>query len=340
MNVKRILKKTIIPALTSEPISRLVNNLIGFSIPIFMMHRFADEDHLGTGVSPHHLRNCLNYLRENNYTFLSVEEAIDILVNKKTPPKKPIVFTMDDGFLEQGKIAASIFPEFECPLTFFVITGLLDQTLWPWDAKVSWVIDNNKNQSITLKLDDETILITTEDLKQRRAVREKIRNILKEVDAESIPNILKQFSESAGVEIPVKPPSQYQPMNWENARSLEKKGIRFAPHSVSHRILSKLPRIEVLKEISKSWSSLQENLENPLKVFCYPTGRAFDFGPREIKILQSLGFFGAVTTRPGHIDLNIKDDNNAFKLPRIELPNDLPTFVQYCSWIEYLRGKS
>jgi peptidoglycan/xylan/chitin deacetylase (PgdA/CDA1 family) len=341
MNVKRTFKKAIIPALTSEFISRLVNYLIGYSIPIFMMHRFADEDHLGTGVSPDHLRNCLGYLSDNNYTFLSIEEAIDILVNKRTLPKKPIVFTMDDGFLEQGEIAASIFPEFKCPLTFFVITGLLDQTLWPWDAKVSWIIDNhNKKQSITLKLDDETILITAKDLKQRKAVREKIRNILKEVDAKSIPNILKQFSESAGVEIPEKPPSQYQPMSWENARSLEKKGIRFAPHSVSHRILSKLPRDESVNEILESWNSLKKNLENPLKVFCYPTGRALDFGPREIEILKSHKFIGAVTTRLGHIDLNIKEGNIAFKLPRIELPNDMTTFVQCCSWIEYIRGKS
>jgi peptidoglycan/xylan/chitin deacetylase (PgdA/CDA1 family) len=339
--VNNLIKKIIMPALTSGPISKLATRLIGSGIPVFMMHRFAYEDHLGSGVSPGHLRDCLRYLKHNKYTFLSIEEAIDILVNQRELPEKPIVFTMDDGFIEQGEIAAAIFPEFECPLTFFVITGLLDQTLWPWDAKVSWIIDNhNKKQSITLKLDDETILITAEDLKQRKALREKIRNIIKEVDAESIPNILKQFSESAGVEIPEKPPSQYQPMSWENARSLEKKGIRFAPHSVSHRILSKLPREESVNEILESWNSLKKNLENPLKVFCYPTGRALDFGPREIEILKSHKFIGAVTTRPGHIDLNIKEDNIAFKLPRIELPKDMKTFVQCCSWIEYIRGKS
>ena len=337
MNVKKTFKKTIIPALTSESISRLVHYLIGHSIPIFMMHRFADEEHLLTGVSQDHLRNCLEYLKRNNYTFLSLEEAIDALTNKKALPEKPITFTMDDGFFEQGKIAASIFPEYNCPLTFFLVTGLLDQSLWPWDAQVSWIIDNTKQQSISLNLIDETILISADDLKQRRAVREKVRNTLKEIDAESVPEILQQFARSACVKIPEKPPSQYQPMSWENARSLEKKDIRFAPHSVTHRILSKLPRESVIDEISGSWARLQENLDNPLKVFCYPTGRILDYGPREIGILKDLGFIGGVTTIPGHIVLDNKRRNAAFNLPRIELPDNMPDFIQYCSWIEYAR---
>jgi peptidoglycan/xylan/chitin deacetylase (PgdA/CDA1 family) len=337
MTVKKIFKKIIIHALSSSPISSLATKLIGHGIPVFMMHRFTDEEHLVTGVSQDHLRNCLEYLKRNNYTFLSLEEAIDALANKKALPEKPITFTMDDGFFEQGEIAASIFLEYNCPLTFFVITGLLDQSLWPWDAQVSWIIDNTKQQSISLNLIDETILISVGDLKQRRAVREKVRNTLKEIDAESVPEILQQFARSACVKIPNNPPDKYHPMNWDDARALEKKGIQFAPHSVTHRILSKLPRESVIDEISGSWARLQENLDNPLKVFCYPTGRILDYGPREIGILKDLGFIGGVTTIPGHIVLDDKRRNAAFNLPRIELPDNMPDFIQYCSWIEYAR---
>lgn len=335
--MKTLLKKLIVPALSNKAVSSLAAPLFGCGTPVFMLHRVFDDNQRYKGISPQHLRQCLRYLKEQNYNFISLETLIESLANKVELPKKSIVFTMDDGYLDQAQVACPIFIEYECPITFFVITDLLDQSLWPWDAQVSWIVDNTDKQCISLHLEDETIQVTISDKDNRHGAREAIRNPLKEIAAENIPEIIRQLAESADLNLPAEPPGAYQPLSWDCARDLESKGIQFAPHSMSHRILSKLDRESCEQEILGSWKKLQKEMKSPLKVFCYPTGRVLDFGPREISILQQAGFIGAVATTPGYIDLKQDYKQQIFRIPRFELPDNMADFVQYCSWIEYAK---
>ena len=106
---------------------------------------------------------------------------------------------------------------------------------------------------------------------------------------------------------------------------------------MSHRILSKLDRETVKHEILGSWQTLQDNLDKPLKVFCYPTGRVFDFGPREIEILKENDFLGAVSTTPGYVEKDTESTRQLYQIPRFELPDNMTDFIQYCSWIEHAK---
>jgi len=335
--VKNLFKRVFVPALASRPVSAMATRALGRGIPIFMVHRIVVQGQPNTGNTPDHLRRCLRYLRESGYTFVSVEEIILALKDKTPLPDKSVAFTMDDGFADQARIAGPIFLEFDCPLTFFVITGLVDQALWPWDAKVSWLIDNSKQSVLEIAFADEALTVKLGDARKRRLARQRVRDIIKELDGELIPDILNRLAQAAEVAIPETIPAVYQPLAWDTARELEAKGIRFAPHSISHRILSKLRRASVEQEIRGSWEALQRELANPLKVFCYPTGRVFDFGPREIGLLKNLGFLGAAATVPGFVEPGKGGEDQIFRLPRFELPESMTDLIQYCSWIEHAK---
>lgn len=337
MQMKNTLKKLFIPAFASRPVSALANHVFGHRIPIFVVHRIAVKGQPNTGITPDHLRCCLGYLKKAGYTFVSLEELILSLKNQTALPEKSVVFTMDDGFTDQALAAAPIFLEFNCPLTFFVISGLLDRALWPWDAKVSWIIDNSKQSLLKIHFEDELLEIELGNANKRQQARQKVRDIIKEMDAERIHDILSRMAQDANVSLPETAPASYQPLEWELARELEAKGIRFAPHSQTHRILSKLRRSSAEKEILGSWEAVKRELANPLKVFCYPTGRILDFGPREIGILKEAGFLGAVTTIPGVAEPGIHPAEQIFRLPRFELPDNMTDFIQQCSWIAHIR---
>lgn len=323
-----------VPALASRPISALATSIIRRGVPIFMIHRMDVEGQQNTGITPMHLRRCLRYLTEHGYAFVSLEEVILSLNNKIPLPEKAVAFTMDDGFSDQGEVAAPIFIEHNCPLTFFVITGLLDEKIWPWDAQVSWIINNTEKTSLDIDFADEVLHVQLGNAHIRRLAREQVRNALKEMDAELIPDLLKQISLAANLVLPEAAPSNYKPLSWDMARELEGQGVRFAPHSMSHRILSKLRKESSEEEITGSWEALNRELSNPLKVFCYPTGRVLDFGPREIDILKRNGFLGATSTVPGYVELDKNPVEQIYRLPRFELPDNMTDFVQYCSWIE------
>jgi peptidoglycan/xylan/chitin deacetylase (PgdA/CDA1 family) len=289
-------------------------------------------------INPDHLRRCLQYLVDNGHTFISLEHVILALGNKQALPPKSVAFTMDDGFADQAEIAAPIFLEFDCPLTFFVITGMLDQTMWPWDAQVSWIFETTQKTSLEADVAGKILHFKLEDAPSRRLSKRSLQKIIREMDAEQVPDILQQISHDAAAPIPENPPPEYQPMTWEMARRLENAGIRFSPHSITHNILSKLTDESLEKEIHGSWQTLKKELANPLKVFCYPRGYTTDYGIREIELLKKNQFLGATSTNPECVELSKDPQRQIFNLPRLALPDSMTDFIQYSTWIEYIKS--
>ena len=329
----------IVPILASRQVSNIAHRLFDCGTPIFMLHRFSQAGQPQEGrTDPAHLRNCLDYLKENRYIFLSLEELITALNNNATLPPKSVCFTMDDGYIDQAEIAAPIFLEYNCPVTFFIITEMLGHTSWPWDAQVSYIIESSKSDSLHSSEIVKQLNLNHNKISNKREFRREIQNSIKKIDAEIIPSILQQLARAAGITISNIPPENFQPMTWDNARQLEKQGIRFSPHSVSHNILSRLSQKAMEREIRESWQTITHELEKPLKVFCYPTGRPMDFGEREVDILINDNYLGAVSTTPKFVMNNQKSRDYIYSLPRLSLPNDMTDFIQYCSWMEGIKG--
>jgi len=332
--MKFFLKHLLVPALSRPPLSNLGNWLFGQGIPIFMVHRMEVDGQPFSGITPDHLRHCLQYLVNEGFHFVSVEDIIQGIIENKSLPPKAVAFTMDDGFWDQAEIAAPIFIEFNCPLTFFVITGMLDSKLWPWDAKVAHLINTSEKNSIDILLADEHFHLPLTNKQEKHNARNIIRDTIKAMAADSIEDSLELLVQATGISIPESAPKHLKAMDWESARQLEKQGIKFAPHTISHRILSKLDTASAEKEIMDSWQCLQEELASPSPVFCYPTGRFCDYGPREIAILKQAGFLGAVSTLPGNITEETTSKDYLFNLPRFSLPSDYFDFVRHCTWLE------
>lgn len=334
MLLKGLLKRMIIPALTSPPLSTFGSWLFGQGTPVFMIHRMNVEGQNCTGIKPDYLRRCLQYLSDEGYQFISLEEIIRALLQHKSLPEKSVAFTLDDGLWDQAEIAAPIFVEFNCPATFFIITGMLDNNLWPWDAKVSHLINTTEKPSIEAILDDERFNLPLSNDQEKRAARNIIRNTIKTMAADRIDHCLELLAEATACTIPQSPPAYLKPMDWDAARRLEAQGIRFSPHTQSHRILSKLDAVSAENEIMTSWRRVQDELASPSPVFAYPTGRFCDYGPREIAILKKTGFIGAVSTIPGTVTVDDKPLNYEYNLPRLSLPDEFSDFIKRCSWME------
>ena len=83
---------------------------------------------------------------------------------------------------------------------------------------------------------------------------------------------------------------------------------------------------------------MKSELNNPLEIFCYPNGKPMDFGNREIDFIKDFGFKGAVSTKSSVVRYKYNSDDYIYSLPRLPLPNNMPDFIQYCSWIERARA--
>jgi peptidoglycan/xylan/chitin deacetylase (PgdA/CDA1 family) len=86
-------------------------------------------------VTPERFYEQLAGLKQRNFHFLSLSEAIELDSSGKAWPAKSLVVTFDDGF---GNVYLEAFPvlrELEIPATVFLNTAFLDQTEpFPFDT--------------------------------------------------------------------------------------------------------------------------------------------------------------------------------------------------------------
>lgn len=101
------------------------------SIPVFLYHRVGQERDELT-VLPKRLRRDLEYLSQGGYTALSLDQIKqhieDLQENRKASfPKKPVVITFDDGYLDNYTNAFPLLQEYAMKASFYIITGMVGQ---------------------------------------------------------------------------------------------------------------------------------------------------------------------------------------------------------------------
>src|SRR5882672_6997197 len=102
-------ERLLLHALTARPISRVWQPFLRCRATVFMLHRFADPELNTFGHDPGLLRRALAYLRRERYQLLELRELFDRLAERMPAGRPTVVFTMDDGYLEQASVAGDIF---------------------------------------------------------------------------------------------------------------------------------------------------------------------------------------------------------------------------------------
>lgn len=111
-------------------------------VPILMYHYVsvppedADIYRIDLSVSPDNFRQQMAFLAENGYTPIDFYDLSLAILNKIELPDKPVIITLDDGYLDNYENAFPILQEFGFTATFFVITDYVDQNhpayaTWP-----------------------------------------------------------------------------------------------------------------------------------------------------------------------------------------------------------------
>ena len=306
---------------------------------IFMLHRMHDPEIGSQGHTAEELRNSLSQLKKEGCTFVPLEQLMRDNGANSLPDSPLISFTVDDGFVDQARIAGPIFAEFDCPATFFLISGFLDRKLWPWDAQVDYIFRHCRKKIVDMNVLDRRVRLYFQSTAHRNASRRAFREFCKTLPNSELDVLLPHLSSTADVELPADAPMEYLPMSWANARELQKSGIRFAPHTVSHRIVSKMTDEEANYEIVHSITRVVEELGECDKVFAWPNGKNVDFGKRERNILSNLGFLGSVHTEPILVPLEPTNHEkpSLAEWGRLSLPKNNTEIIRTVSQLGKLR---
>lgn len=101
-------------------------------IPVLYYHSIGVEKGNELRVPPEKFREQMKFLKDNNYTTLTLDEAYAFFDQNKPVPEKSVVITLDDGYEDNYTNAYPILKEFGLKATIFVVTGWVDNKDLPY----------------------------------------------------------------------------------------------------------------------------------------------------------------------------------------------------------------
>jgi peptidoglycan/xylan/chitin deacetylase (PgdA/CDA1 family) len=307
---------------------------------IFMLHRFSVPDLGISGHDPAALRHNLEYLRRARYNIISVAELFERLSSRQ-PLERTIVFTVDDGYFDQAAIAAPIFADFDCPVTFFVATGFLDRKIWFWWDRLAFIFEQTKRRELCARVGTKLMKYRWDTSVGRRDAWWDLNLRCQDASDRDRLGCIEELSRAAEVEVPARPPARFAPMSWDTARRLESNGASFGPHTVTHPVLGTTSAAAAAWEIAESWHRVRAEVAHPVPVFCYPNGRSHDIGEREIAIVRRLGLAGGLMAHPGELnhEMCLQSESAACRVPRFGYSDNLRQILQCVSGLENLKSR-
>lgn len=94
---------------------------------ILVYHHVSENTPASTSVSPETFREHLQFLSDNNYNLISLQEGLSAIENAQPLPERSVAITFDDGYHNIYDNAWPLLTEFNYPFTVFVATDPIDQ---------------------------------------------------------------------------------------------------------------------------------------------------------------------------------------------------------------------
>lgn len=150
-------------------------------IPILMYHSVKYEKGNPVRISEDRFREQMKYLKDNGYITLTLDEAYSFFINNTPVPKKSVVITFDDGYVDNYTSAYPILKEYGFKATVFVITNVIGTGEYLNMAQIKELNDYGIDiQSHTLNHENLSILSYDKQVETLRKSKEALENILGE----------------------------------------------------------------------------------------------------------------------------------------------------------------
>jgi peptidoglycan/xylan/chitin deacetylase (PgdA/CDA1 family) len=249
------------------------------AVMVLTFHRVLDDAEFQRTCSlPGILMRRETFARLASYVAAKYE-AVDFERACAAAPggKMRVMFTFDDGWMDNYTHALPVARAHKIPLTIFVCTGLNGRTQPFWPEQVTALLRNGTPPASIAEIESAIGLLKTCTPPQREAHVAKLRQT-----RPTLRNVNAYNGDRT--------------VSWDDIREMDAAGVRFGSHTHTHQILPNVPVETGRQEIRESKHALEAAIYKRCDIFAYPNG---DSSPATRRILSEEGFRGAFTTEPG-----------------------------------------
>jgi peptidoglycan/xylan/chitin deacetylase (PgdA/CDA1 family) len=269
---KNYLKQGLKCLLYYSGILSLINKIIkNNGIYILMYHRISDtNDEYGHELLSVKKAELIKQIRffKRNYCCISLPEAISILEGKDKLDDNYVVFTFDDGYIDNFIYGEPIFKEFDIHPTIFLTAGNVDTGEPIWTGVVDEILINCPNPSKCNEIFD--IGIPKKKLNMNEAFNYSwmLKSVLTKMPQKDITKSIEEIKEK----VRYTPSAKTELMDWGKVKSLANSGWTIGSHTMSHINLAIESEEIVTRELYDSFKLIENKTESKVHHFAYPFG--------------------------------------------------------------------
>jgi len=291
---------------------------------VYMLHRVLpskENNHSpfnnGLAIDPQKLSKTIEYFKQENYDFLSLGEMVDRIEGKKSP-KPFIVFTLDDGYLDNFTNALPIFEKYNVPFCIYITTCFPNNTATFW-----WYILEEhvaKNNSLDFSIEDKSYNFEWKNKAELKKVYPEIKRVIKEISPTEFKGFIKKTFNISDVDLRER--ASKLAMNWEQIKKLTNHPlVTIGSHTLNHLSLKNMSSEQVKTEVESAKIELEEKLNIKIEHFAYPYGGHNDVSAETSEIVNNIaGIKTAVLNLPGNLFHEL--EKNQTLIPRYPLGNN------------------
>src|SRR5256886_4335763 len=211
-------------------------------------------------------------------------------------PHRAVAITFDDGYRDNYEYAFPILKKYGIPATIFVATGSIDTGEPLWHDRIFDSFRYTRREHVSLRhIGLRDFSLETDQL--RRHSLALVLTRAKELYGHSRCKFVEEVEKALKPNLPAS--LKHRMLTWQQIREMHQNGIVFGSHTVTHPVLSRIPRDEVVKELSESKRQLSEHLNTTVCAFAYPNGHSADYNDEVKTVLKETGYLCAVNCESG-----------------------------------------
>ena len=106
------------------------------TVTVLIYHRFGEDKYPTTNIAVERFREQLEYLKNNEYTVITLQQLLQFLQREIKLPERSVVITIDDGYRSVYENAWPVLREYGYPFTVFLYVKASENKHWnymTWD---------------------------------------------------------------------------------------------------------------------------------------------------------------------------------------------------------------
>jgi peptidoglycan/xylan/chitin deacetylase (PgdA/CDA1 family) len=108
----------------------------GTTVTVLIYHRIGEDKYPTTNIAVERFREQLEYLKNNDYTVIPLQQLLQFLRNGMSMPERSVVITIDDGYRSVYENGWPVLRDYGYPFTVFLYVKATDNKHWnymTWD---------------------------------------------------------------------------------------------------------------------------------------------------------------------------------------------------------------